>query len=169
MKVSRIAIAVIAALGASVGWAAGEQDLNAQARYQKDRAACLSGQSGEDQSTCLREAGAALADSRKGKLDDRGENYELNAEQRCMVLPQQDHQTCVRRMREGTVSGSVEGGGILRAYREIVPAPANPPPNAATPMDDDNATSPRESPPPAVPRVTPSPTQPMLVAPQPQG
>jgi hypothetical protein len=38
---------------------------DAQARYQQERAVCLSGQSNQDRATCLREADAALADGQE--------------------------------------------------------------------------------------------------------
>ena len=43
---------------------------DAQARYQQERAACLAGQTGQDRATCLKEAGAALAEARRGKLSE---------------------------------------------------------------------------------------------------
>ena len=92
---------------------------NAQATYQADRAACLSGSSAQDRQTCLREAGAALAESRKGGLDDHGANYDQNRLARCDSQPiPEDRAMCIRMMNgEGTASGSVDGGGI---YRELV-------------------------------------------------
>jgi hypothetical protein len=116
-----IACAVSALLGAPAAWAAATGD--AQARYQQERAACLNGQSHEDRATCLREAGAALNDARRGLLDDRGADYQRNALMRCQALPAADREACHARMRgEGTTEGSVEQGAILREYREIVPA-----------------------------------------------
>ena len=87
----------------------------AQADYQRDRAACNSGQSGQDRATCLKEAGAALVEARRGGLDDGRGQLEKNRLLRCDSQPPQDRDDCVRRMNgEGTTSGSVEGGGILR-------------------------------------------------------
>ena len=93
----------------------GKQLSSAQAIYQQDRAACLSGQTNQDRATCLREAGAALQEARRGGLDDRQAEYERNRLLRCDSQPAEDRQDCVRRMSgEGTISGSVAGGGILR-------------------------------------------------------
>jgi len=93
----------------------GKQLSSAQAIYQQDRAACLSGQTNQDRATCLREAGAALQEARRGGLDDRRGEYERNRLLRCDSQPAEDRQDCVRRMSgEGTISGSVAGGGILR-------------------------------------------------------
>ena len=93
----------------------GKQLSSAQAIYQQDRAACLSGQTNQDRATCLREAGAAFQEARRGGLDDRRAEYERNRLLRCDSQPAEDRQDCVRRMSgEGTISGSVAGGGILR-------------------------------------------------------
>ena len=93
----------------------GKQLSSAQAIYQQDRAACLSGQTNQDRATCLREAGAALQEARRGGLDDRRGEYERNRLLRCDSQPAEYRQDCVRRMSgEGTISGSVAGGGILR-------------------------------------------------------
>ena len=61
---------VAAALGSTFASSAADKTgaagaADAQARYQQDRAACMSGQSNQDHATCLREAGAALAQARR--------------------------------------------------------------------------------------------------------
>ena len=104
-------------LGATAVAAAdrGKQLSSAQSIYQQDRAACMSGQTNQDRATCLREVGAALQEARRGGLDDRQGEYERNRLLRCDSQPAEDRQDCVRRMSgEGTTSGSVAGGGILR-------------------------------------------------------
>jgi hypothetical protein len=86
-----------------------------QARYDQERAKCLGGQSNQDQATCLREAGAARDAARQGELNDNGARYKHNAKERCDALTGDEAKDCVARMKgKGTVSGSVEGGGILR-------------------------------------------------------
>lgn len=117
-----------ALLGASMAGAAGRGSLaEAQRIYQADRAACISGRTGEDRATCLREAGAALQEARRGRLDDGEAEFDRNRFLRCDNQPPQDREACVRRMNgEGTTTGSVEGGGILR---ELVTPVAVPPPN----------------------------------------
>ena len=96
----------------------------AQARYEQDRAACISGQTNQDRATCLREAGAALQEARKGGAAGKGQSqYEQNRLLRCESLPAPDREDCVRRMSgEGTVSGSAQSGGIYRELRTTVPA-----------------------------------------------
>jgi len=102
-------------------------------QYQMERANCFNGKSNEDGTTCLKEANAALAASKRGKLADNGAQYEKNAALRCQSLQSTDREACERRMHgEGTVSGSVAGGGILR---EIV---------VQTPVNNDPARTPTE-------------------------
>jgi hypothetical protein len=111
--------AASAVLGATAAMAADRGKLaDAQSAYQRDRAACLSGQSHQDRATCLREAGAALQEARRGRLDDGEAQFERNRLLRCEKQPPEDREYCIRRMKgEGTTTGSVEGGGI---YRELV-------------------------------------------------
>jgi hypothetical protein len=72
-----------------------------------------------------REAGAARDEARRGELA-RGENaadFERNKFARCEKHSGEDRDLCMRRMSgEGTVSGSVQGGGVYRELRVTVPA-----------------------------------------------
>ncbi len=102
---------------------------DAQARYQQDRAACMKGQTYEDRNTCLKEAGAAYDEAKRGLLTSASDSYKRNALKRCNELPQKDRPDCVARV-EGdhtTVSGSVGAGGELRervtTKTVIIPAP----------------------------------------------
>ena len=118
-----LAFAVGAILVSGVAAAATAGISDAQARYQQDRAVCVSGQSHQDRATCLQEAGAALRAAKLGRLDDGKSPYEKNRLMRCAALAQGDREDCVRRVQgEGTVSGSVESGGIYRELRTTVPA-----------------------------------------------
>ena len=93
-------------------------------QYLQDRAQCTD-RSGEDRKTCLREAGAAQVEARRGTLAaDDTSNYEKNRLARCDVHQNaEERDYCLRRMHgEGTTSGSVEGGGILRELVVTVPA-----------------------------------------------
>jgi len=105
--------------------AAGSGGLSeAQRVYQADRAACLSGQTSQDRATCMREAGAALQEAKRGRLDDGEAEFDRNRLLRCDNQPPQDRADCVRRMNgEGTTTGSVEGGGILRELVTPVAVP----------------------------------------------
>ena len=94
----------------------------AEARYQSDRAACSSISTQQDRATCLREAGAALQEARRGGLTESSQ-YEQNRLARCDLQPASDRGDCIRRMNgEGVVTGSVEGGGVYRELRTTVPS-----------------------------------------------
>jgi hypothetical protein len=105
-----------ALLGATVATAADPGKVSeAQATYQRDRAACMSGQTSQDRASCLREASASLQESNRGSLNDGQSDFERNRLLRCERQPPEDRQDCVRRMSsEARTSGSVEGGGVLR-------------------------------------------------------
>jgi Ni/Co efflux regulator RcnB len=93
----------------------------AQGAYQQERSRCDGAV--EDRKACVREAGAAQQESKAGKLADANSNFEGNKIERCTYLKGDDKGYCIRRMNgEGTVSGSVEGGGIYRELRVKVPA-----------------------------------------------
>ncbi len=94
----------------------------AQARYRQDMAVCNSGKSNQPLATCRLEARHALADARRGGLNDAPDQYQQNALRRCDALKGDDRTACEARMRgEGSVEGSVEGGGILRESVTVVP------------------------------------------------
>jgi hypothetical protein len=95
-------------------------DNDAQARYQKERAMCESGQSHQDRETCLREAGAALNQAKHGGLGDGQAQYQQNALDRCNRLPPEYRKSCLARMQgQGIMRGSVAEGGIYRELQEI--------------------------------------------------
>ena len=86
-------------------------------QYERERANCMTGQTSQPRDVCLKEAGAAYAQARQGRListGDRPEEWANNALKRCQAQPVEDREMCERRVREGTVTGSVEGGGQLR-------------------------------------------------------
>ena len=122
------ALASSASLSASAAPVAGAAAPEAESRYEKERAACLNGQSNQDRATCLREAGAALGEGRQGKLNDGQTSYERNALQRCNTLPSVEREECERRMKEGSVNGSAMTGGIYREHITRQAAPRNDPP-----------------------------------------
>ena len=108
----KLALGAAAALFACTTFAA---DPGAQARYRKDMAVCNSGQSNQDVGTCRIEARRALAAARNGGLNDAPGQYQSNAVQRCGTLKGDDRIDCESRMRgEGSVAGTVGGGGIIR-------------------------------------------------------
>ena len=99
------------------------RDPDAHQRYLQERTACMSLQD-DERKTCLREAGAALFEAKHGGLTEAQASYEQNMLARCAYHKNaEDRGYCERRMRgEGTTSGSVEGGGILRELTVTVPA-----------------------------------------------
>ena len=106
-------------LAATTVSTAGGNLRDAQARYNRERAMCLNGMSNQDRATCLQEAGAALREAMTGHIDDTSAvERNRNNLSRCDLLPADEREYCVRRMRgEGLTSGSVAAGGI---YRELV-------------------------------------------------
>ena len=125
MRLTLAAVAAFIASGASAEGSRASANAEAQARYQQERAACLNGQSGQDRATCLKEAGAALAEARRGNLTSGQGQLRDNRMDRCNALTGDEKSDCIARMRgEGTTEGSVQGGGILREKVTIVPAPS---------------------------------------------
>jgi hypothetical protein len=86
--------------------------------YQRELADCRSGKTGQLLSACLREAHASYAQAQRGGLTQSGAPYAANARQRCDALSGGDKADCLARMAgHGTVSGSVESGGVLRELK----------------------------------------------------
>ena len=108
--------ALVLAVAPSAWAAAGKANSEAQQRYNRERAHCMSGQSGQDRAICLREARAALQEARRNRLQTgAGVNLDANATARCNAQPAADREACVQRIRgAGTTSGSVAGGGLIR-------------------------------------------------------
>ena len=97
---------------------------DALARYQQERAVCTSGQSNQDRATCLREAGAALADAQRSQPVDAAA-YTANAGKRCERLPDLERKDCIARMQgQGTTNGSVAAGGL--SHELVTREPASP-------------------------------------------
>lgn len=121
-SLQRLGAIALALTLAPAAWAAGNKGMSeAQQRYQQERARCMSGQSHQDRTTCLREAGAALQEARRGQLATAANNYTRNATQRCEAQPPEDREACVQRiLGAGTAQGSVEGGGLLRQAETVV-------------------------------------------------
>lgn len=113
---SRTAMVVLLASAASALAAGNGSD--ARTQYQKDRAACMTMPAGEDRTICLKEAGAALKESRAGGLTQEPGNYQRNEDERCSAHKGEDRDLCLRQLRgEGAVEGSVPEGGV---YRKII-------------------------------------------------
>jgi hypothetical protein len=96
----------------------------AQARYRDEMARCNSGQSHQTIATCRQEAGAALAEARRGgAVQDDPVPYQSNALQRCAVHQGDDRAACESRIRDqGDITPGVEAGGLLRQSITVTPA-----------------------------------------------
>lgn len=118
MTIRQTTLRAFCSVALLVGTAAfGADDASAEARYQKERAACLSGQTQQARDVCLREAGAARDAARKGALTTSGADEKAaNAVERCKVFTKADeHAACLDRIRgAGNTSGSALQGGVLR-------------------------------------------------------
>lgn len=113
----RTALVAACAVSSAAAWA--------QTTYEQDRAACMRSDSQHERSSCLREAAAVRAQSktRMPMVNSTPESRMQNAMKRCTELPPESKATCERMVHgEGTVSGSVEGGGQLRELVTTVPA-----------------------------------------------
>ena len=119
------------ALVSGSAWA--QEPANPQTRYQAEVQRCNSGQSQQDRATCLKEAGAALGEARKGALDSNvaASGYDGNAVTRCEVFVGEELSACRARALGNAPTdgatitrGSVNEGGIIRESITIVPAPA---------------------------------------------
>lgn len=104
--------------------ATGTTGIDASGNTQKEREACLTGRTQQDQATCLRETNNAAAEKRSGKLDNAGGQFDANARQRCEVLTGEDRVACEARvMGYGNTQGSVAGGGVIREVETVVVPP----------------------------------------------
>ncbi|MEO7547015.1 MAG: hypothetical protein ABIT82_01230 [Ramlibacter sp.] len=125
MNSTQRALALALAFAAlPAAWAAGNKDLSqAQQRYNQEKARCMSGQSNQDRATCLKEAGAALQESKRNGLATNNSGQAANATARCDAQPAADRADCVARIQgAGAASGSVEGGGLIRKTETVIPA-----------------------------------------------
>ena len=118
---SRLCLALLL-LGSAAAQAQGAQDARQREReYQQDRQLCLSGQSNQDQATCLREAGAVRQQNTAAQSQASAEEMAANALRRCDVFNGDARQSCLARMQgQGSVQGSAAAGGILRELTEPV-------------------------------------------------
>lgn len=107
---------LLAAAAASAAPASADSTSSAQSRYRAERAVCLEGRSSQSRETCLKEAGAALAEARRAQPGAQTRpDYLANALARCERVPAADRADCERLVRgQGSSSGSVSEGAIVR-------------------------------------------------------
>jgi hypothetical protein len=99
-------------------------------RYQQDLADCEVQQATQDLTACRLEARSALAEAKRNLLNDTTANlFEKNQLKRCRVFRGDDREACEARARnEGSSTGSVHSGGILREVtRPVLPEPPTAP------------------------------------------
>lgn len=113
--------ALLAVTAATAQVATGTTGIDATGSYQSEVNACMTGKTQQDQATCLREARNALADKKRGLLDNANASFEENAALRCAVLDGEEKAACQARvMGYGNTTGSVAGGGLLREVETVV-------------------------------------------------
>ena len=113
--VTRLPLALFLLGSAPVFAAGAPANAEMQARYNKERAACTNGESLQSRRDCLREAEAAYAELRRGRLEGADASEARNAQMRCDVHKGDERIACLARMQgEGSTSGSAATGGILR-------------------------------------------------------
>lgn len=95
----------------------------AQERYRQDMAKCNSGQSNQSVADCRREASNALAEAKRGALQNDPAQYRMNALQRCTVHEGDDRVACEARIiGQGDITTGAEAGGLLRKSITVTPA-----------------------------------------------
>lgn len=177
----RLGMLALLALGLPCAWAqsapTARERQAADADYRRQVRECESSASSQDRTTCLHEARSARAELRRGALTTASqETLQSNALARCQVFtPGPDMDACrARVMGQGSSSGSVSGGGILREYAVTVPlepspaqsemgAPASSP-RMDTPQEPQGSTpgAGQDIPPPPAPQSQqPNPGEPM--------
>jgi hypothetical protein len=121
MKMLLASISIGVALGASAVVAGAQVRAAAPPASSCDR-------SGVDRVACLQDERSARVEQRRnGLVTPDAETMARNQRARCERLPADDRQACLRRMAgEGTQSGSVEQGGLLRELTVVETPPAAP-------------------------------------------
>ncbi|MEP6876373.1 MAG: hypothetical protein ABI887_18615 [Burkholderiales bacterium] len=128
LRTSSLAAALLLSIGMTAAMAAPRAPgTSIQAQYEHERAACLSNKTGADQAVCLQDAVSARGAALRGQLNNPEDvNYRRNALERCQVFKGEDAKECRERILGAggaSISGSVEGGGVLRELVTIEPAP----------------------------------------------
>jgi hypothetical protein len=95
---------------------------------------CAYGIAQDGTKNCMSKAEYDITTSRQNVLDADPEQYMRNALIRCDSLKGDDRKDCLSRIRGGgTVSGSIEGGGLYRELVTIIPGkPAGEAPKVGT-------------------------------------
>ena len=114
-------VALLAMTAATAQVATGTTGIDTSGSYQQEVNACMAGKTQQDQATCLKEARNAMADKKRGVLDNAGARFDANATSRCDVMTGEDKAACQARvLGYGETTGSVAGGGVLREVETVV-------------------------------------------------
>ena len=103
------------------------------AKAPRHRAMPHHGGQGAAMSPQQREAAAVAAEQRRGQgpVNPPGmgmDELQRNAVRRCDIFKTElDRSACVARVQQPQLSGSVEGGGVIREYTQTIEVPAAPP------------------------------------------
>lgn len=117
-----LALLMCGTIAAVPAWAAPTTDpaelAELAARHRQERATCLKVQETEARADCVLDADVAYGHAKRNRASDIDPPFAKNVSLRCDALSGDANRDCLSRMAgEGTVSGSVAGGGI---YRELV-------------------------------------------------
>lgn len=139
LRTSSLAAALLLSFGLSSAMAAKPAPASSiEAKYEHERAVCLADKTGPDRALCLRDADVARGAALRGQLTNPEDvNYRRNALERCQVFKGDEAKECRERILGtggATVSGSVDGGGVLRELVTIEPAPVPAEPAAPKPQ-----------------------------------
>lgn len=114
-RMSAFALLAASAFFMAANASATDSSSDIASRYRSEVAACNNGTSTQERVTCLKEAGAARSAAKNGQINQREYDYNQNALKRCDAVPAGQRDECIRmRSGEGTSSGSVGSGGIIR-------------------------------------------------------
>lgn len=117
-------VSALLAVGAATAQVAiGATGIDDTGNYRSEVQACMSGQTQQDQATCMKEARNAAADKRRGLVD--GVNHQQvagNAMSRCSVHTLADDRAAceARVMGMGSSDGSVAGGGMIHELETTI-------------------------------------------------
>ncbi len=135
LRALAVGAAMLVASVASAQSGTGSAQSSIESRYQKDRAACMASDSQVDRTSCLRDAAAVRAEAKRGARQG-GESQEMltrNALERCKRHPPEQRAICERMVRgEGSTTGSVQGGGMIRELTIMEPAKVEAPQSSTT-------------------------------------
>jgi hypothetical protein len=102
--------------------------MDASGDYPQEVLSCKDGNTQQDEATCLTEARSVHAVPKQSLTTAAPADLQANALQRCEALGADEKAACRARIQgQGTASGSVAGGGILREMHGLeIMVPASP-------------------------------------------